>query len=78
MPFIKSPKFARPELVRELKPASLRALLDPFGSYLKTRGVVLPADRLLPLDHRAISEVLLGRDEVFRRAGFRGASVRQK
>jgi len=63
MPIIKSPKFVRPELVRKLKPASLRALLDPFAAYLATRGVLLPENRLSPLDHRAISKVLLDMDE---------------
>lgn len=63
MPIIKSPKFARPELIHELKPSSLRSLLEPFRSYLETRGLQLPADRTVVLDYGAISDVLLGLDE---------------
>jgi hypothetical protein len=63
MPIVKPPKFARPELLNELKPSSLRALLHPFRGYFEERGTVIPPHPLTPSDREAVAHVLLSLDE---------------
>ena len=60
MPAIKPPKFARPEVLRKLKPASLLALLSAHRDYLASRDVTLPsasADK--SFDYDLLASVLM-------------------
>lgn len=63
MPVIKPPKFARPEVLRKLKPASLIALLQAHRDYLATRDITLPANNAETLDYEQLASVLLAPTE---------------
>src|SRR5437660_342283 len=58
MPKVKPPKFARPGLLRKLKPSSLLDLFNPYRSYLASRSFDLPDSTDAQFDIEALGLVL--------------------
>jgi hypothetical protein len=58
MPKVKPPKFARPELLRKLKPSSLLDLFNPYRPYLASRDFDLPISHEAKFDIEGLGLVL--------------------
>lgn len=58
MPKVKPPKFARPGLLRKLKPSSLLDLFNPYRSYLTSRAFDLPTSNEATFDIEGLGLVL--------------------